>query len=126
MITKAAANMAGVGYLVRPNFSRDKLWSRDNSQRSATLKELRDLAQQLTPQPLRGTIVSPSITSTFNEATPDVWINLWDDQSTYSNKVLAEEILPAALAVWRNSEGNEQQFNWRNLSDLPLPVLQWL
>lgn len=126
VITKAAANMAGVGYLVKPNFYRDKLWSRDNPQRSAALKEVRDLAQQLGPQPLRETILSPSITSTFNKATPIVWSNLWDDQPTYSNNVLAEEILPAALAFWRNTEGNEQQFNWRSPSDLPLPVLKWL
>lgn len=44
VITKAAANMAGVGYLVKLNFYRDKLWSRDNPQRSAALKEVRDLA----------------------------------------------------------------------------------
>jgi len=126
VITKAAAKMAGVGYLVQPNFYRDKLWSRDNPQRSGTLKEVRNLAQQLAPQPLRATIVSPSTTSTSNKATPIVWSSLCDDQPTYSNKVLAVEILLAALAVLRNSEGNEQQFNWRNPSDLPLPVLKWL
>ena len=64
--------MAGVGYLVQASFYRDKLWSRVNPQRSAILKEVRDLAQQLAPQPLRGTTVSPSITSTFNKATPIV------------------------------------------------------
>jgi len=30
------------------------------------------------------------------------------------------------LAFWRNTEGNEQQFDWRSPSDLPLPVLKWL
>ena len=126
MITKAAANMAGLGYLVQPNVYRDKLWRKDDPQRSAILEGVRDLAQQCAPKPLHGTIVSPFIGSTVNKSTPMLWSSMWDDQPSYSNRVLADEILPATLAVCRSCEGHDEEFNWSQPSDLPLPVLKWV
>ena len=49
-ILKAAANMAGVSGLVVPQLYRNKLWSRDNPQRSAFLKEIRDKTQYQYPK----------------------------------------------------------------------------
>ena len=121
-ILKAAANMAGVSDLVVPLFYQNKLWSRDNPQRSAVLKEIRDKIQISIPKKIS---TSPLSIHVPNESESSGWSGFSSNQSIHNNKILAESVLPLALTIL-NIEGNEHQFNWSNPRELPPPVLKWI
>lgn len=124
LITEAAAGMAGENQLVRANFYREKLWKRDDPRRLAAFAEAGKRGAQLSPYPF-STMVSSSSNSRPDDAVPLTWDNIWDEQPIHNNRVLADEILPATLAVWSGKRSG-QRLDWHKLSDLPLPILRWL
>lgn len=127
VIVKAAADMVGAGYLVRPNFYRDKLGA-------GKIRSVPPLSKKCTisPNSWRRSRSVELFNHRLSRPRPIRPLQLYGIisgttcQPTVLNKVRAEEILLAALAVWCINGGNEQRFNWRNLSHLPLLVLKWL
>ena len=53
------------------------------------------------------------------------WDNLCHGQQTHSNKLLSEEILSSALAIWQDGR-EETQLDWNNPSEFSYPILRWI
>jgi len=124
LITEAAAEMAGESDLAQANFYCNKLWKKTDPRRQAILKEARSRGLQFSRQML-STAVPPSSSSALDKTPQLDWDYFFHGQQTHSNKLLFEEILPGALAVWQE-EREENQLYWNSPSDFPTPILRWI
>lgn len=124
LITEAAAEMAGESDLVQQDFYCNKLWKKTDPRRQATLKEVRSRGLQCSRQ-MPSTDMPPRSSFALDKAPQLDWDNLIHGQQTHRNKLLFEEILSGALAIWQE-EREENQLDWNSPFDFSVPILRWI